>query len=243
MFLFCLLFVVKFIMIKHPCYVFTIHHDLRDCGQKFVVTSRIFKMKLTTYSLVGNTLWGDHDFCMKVLDMNGSKIKTDSLCEQLKASFGNSYFYEPRKIDSNCIPKLKGQIGLFCTRQVRKYDDIIEGLEGTYYMFNNWWLYGKAKQENNVIGFEWNGNDIVFEPLPRKFNSAWKWINDSRGHVNKKKANCIFDIDDNNEYGLPLLSVKALSRIFPSEQYYLDYGNDYWMKYKAWLLAKQANKK
>ncbi len=151
----------------------SMRYDLTDCSEKRLVAIKILNMKLTSYSLYGKKLWGDDDFCKEVLNIDGSKIKSNSLCDKLNLTFGNSWYWycEPRHIDDDCNPDLHGEIGLFCTNFMRKNSYIFKVQAGNYYTFNNWWEYGIEKQENNVIGFECNGINCIFEALPKKYDS------------------------------------------------------------------------
>ncbi len=132
---------------------------------------------------------------------------------------------EVRYIDDTSIPALYNSKGLFATNNIHSQTHIIPILDGKYYTYNEWWEFGKKREENNVIGFNCKEHKYVFEPL--KY-SEWKYINDCKGHKLNIAPNCTFEIDDNNYWNVPLISVVTLHKIKKNDQLLTQYGTSYW---------------
>ncbi len=143
------------------------------------------------------------------------------LLEDGQFSQGN---VEPRVITDYDIPKLNKQLGLYAGFNIRKGDDIIETLAAKYYRYTEWEFYGKKRDENDVIRFDHEEKDIVAEPW--KY-ASWRWANDCKDSQSGKQANAYFEIRDNNEYKIPLISLVAMRDIKQNHQIFVAYGKEY----------------
>eukprot|EP01084_Bolivina_argentea_P215851 366555_1 len=177
-----------------------------------------------------NALWATQNCCKLWC------VEPDTVSEKLGYNIKLQSDIEIRFIDDKEILSLYDQKGLFLTRAKSKNTEIIGICDGSYYTFEEWWKFGQKREENNVIELKHNGEQIIFEPLKW---SEWKMINDCKNHQNKIEANCFFKIIDNNNLGIPIISVVALQNIKEGSQLFVAYGNQYWKAHKHWLIANK----
>ncbi len=189
----------------------------------------------TIYSLDQyHALWATQECCQLW------NVKPDTIATKFYCNSRLNLDIEIRYVEEKTITKLYNEKGLYICTPKCKYNEIISICDGTYYQFEEWWIYGQKCEENNVIEFEYNGKHFILEPL--KY-SEWKFINDCKNHQNNIGPNSYFKVCYNTNLGIPILSVVALQNIETGSQLFASYGSDYWTAYTLWLQANPKSKK
>eukprot|EP01084_Bolivina_argentea_P288881 495903_1 len=105
-----------------------------------------------------NKLWATERCCLLW------EINPDKVAEKIYWNIQLQADVEIHVIENKKWLDLYGQKGLYLTKRKSADREIIRICDGCWYSYNEWWIFGEKKEENNVIEINYNGNKLIFEP-------------------------------------------------------------------------------